>query len=809
VVSALEVVDYETNLYNITDTTIPESLNFEDQLIAGQTMTIVFQTGILTGKEFEISRYNHEFRSFEIVPKKIDGYDMPSGVFLPEAGDTFVVFGCSFPDAYLRDDATKTGASWDMFREGVAYMYNEEEEKYSYGGPVSPIWLKAGWVTVSPKLILGGYCSLTDPELGGVIIRIRSIKDYVNYFYDVEIDLSNALVRPSITSTLAKINSYTASLSVQQLIEARDKGILDGIDIDWLTQYIRNYFPQFENIINTPLDNKQLWEFLVQIGLSGYIDTQTRLISGAVIWKQGMTYETTDFVYKILGTLYNSPATTVTLEDSDASYGRIDVFYLDIFSNLMVKTGTPGANPLEPVLGALELYVTSVYIGAGAVEPSSISVEKIYDEKTAQEWTPTATSEGGKTTINLEETADPYSGIKHIEIAISVPDEQVSLPQHYIGEKYQGGKIFWIDPKDSHKGLIAAEFDTVTDVMWSRLSDGGPYTTGATGQNFYDGATNTALMLANSSAAGQAARWVNELVIDGYNDWYIGSQKEMYQLWIFRNVIGNFNPTKDYWTSTEISWNYARRVDWETGGIVARKKNTRRNVRAIRMFDDNTIPTENAVEAFVPTDTNIVFQAPEEVIAAEGIVSFRMKTNKLWRANSILMLETYLGAVRTGSAAISPKVNMFGFNHNDTENYQLTAVYHANFALNQNRFDGLKISLMGTWPNNFTMQLDSIRFQHTTMLQQRAQGSTLQVQEQLLEVENWTDEVYWEYVWENPNIKATSIVEIVPHRDDIDLIREAGVLPETESSLGQVKIFALSLPTNNIRISVNIMDGTL
>jgi len=52
-------------------------------------------------------------------------------------------------------------------------------------------------------------------------------------------------------------------------------------------------------------------------------------------------------------------------------------------------------------------------------------------------------------------------------------------------------------------------------------------------------------------------------------------------------------------------------------------------------------------------------------------------------------------------------------------------------------------------------------------------------------------------------------VEIVPHKDDLDLVYEAGILPETESSAGQVKIFALSQPANDISISVNITEGTL
>ncbi|WP_340112611.1 hypothetical protein [Maribellus mangrovi] len=782
VVSDVEIEDLENNLYNVIDDSIPESLNFEEQLIAGQTMTIVFQTGMLTGKEFEV-HYTHEFKRFELVPKDIDGYNMPSGAFVPAVNDTFVVFGCSFPDAYVRDDATKTGASWDMFREAVAYMYEAEEDKYSYGGSVSPIWLKEGWGAISLKLILGGYCSLTDPELGGVLIRIRSIKDYVNNPYDVEIDLSNALVKPSIASTLAKINSYKSSL--QQLIQNYYETIEEGGDIGDIIDILRE---------------------------SGYIDTQTKLISGQVIWKEGMTYETTDFLYLILGTRYECPATTITLQDSDPTNGRIDVFYLDTFGNLNVKTGTPSANPLEPVLGELELFVQSVFIGAGALEPSNISVEKIYDEKTAQEWTPTATAEAGKTYINLESIEDPYSGDKHIKAEVDVPDEEVSLPDHYIGEEYQGGKIFWINPADSRKGLIAAEFDTVTDVFWSRLSGFPIYSTNGRATAIGTGQANFAAMLANDAAAGQAARWVDELVIDGYDDWFIGSEDEMKMLWKRRNQIGNFNPTKDYWTSTEKDWNEARRIDWESGTAASRDKNTRRNVRAIRAFDDSLLPSSTPVEYYTPVDTNIVFQAPEEVLAAEGILSFKMKSSLPWRPNSILRIETYLGAVRTGSCGLSPATNLFGFNPLDNESYQLVAIYHANFALSQTRFDAVKFSFIGSWPNDIDVLIDSIRYQHTTALQEREQGVVLQVQEQVLIAADWTlnaETGIYEYVYENVNIKDTSFVDIVPYTEDVSIVIAAGVFPETKSSKGQVILFAQYQPEADIRITVNITESTL
>lgn len=815
VVTAVDVVDADNNLFNIEDSTIPAALNFSDYLIAGETMTIVYQSGSLTGKEFDVS-YDHENRTFEIVPKDIDGYTMPSLLFTPAIGDTYVVFGCSFPDAYIRDDATESGASWDMFREAVTYMYEHEEDKYSYGGNVSPIWMKANYAAASVKMIPGGYCSLTDPEFGDVLIRIRSIKDYVTYKYDIEIDLSNALVKASIASTLAKINAYTASLTVQQLLEARDAAAANGIDVSYLENLIKNYYPSFADITGSPTDNDALYAWLQQIGLSGNVDTQTKLISGSVVWKEGMTFETTDFLYKILGTYYTCPATTLALTDSDATYGRIDVFYLDTFGNINIKTGTPSANPLEPTLGELELYVSSVYIPANALEPSGISLEKIYDELAVEEWTPTATNDAGNTTIQLDDTEDPYSGIKHIKVALNVPDVVSSLPQHYIGEHYQGGIIFWIDPTDSRKGMIAATSDTIADIYWSRLHDYATYTTGATGTAIGTGANNSALMLALPAAnnSTSAIKWVDEFkVIENgvtYDDWFIGSKEEMKMLWKRRYTVGGFNPGKDYWTSTEEGWDYAGRIDWETGDYVKRKKNTRRNIRAIREFDDSIIPTSSPVDFYTPQDTNIVFQAPEEVLAAEGILSFKMKTSAEWRVNSILRVEMYKGAVRVGSCAISPATELFGFNIADFDNYQMVAVYHANFAPSQNKFDGLKISLIGSWPNGIELFIDSIRFQHTTQLQERAVGAVLQVQDQVIYAADWQEgSGFYYYEYFNPNIKATSTVDIIPVNDDIDLVLDAVMYPEINSSEGKATIYAVYIPANDIRVTVNITEATL
>ena len=127
-VSSVIEVNKENNFYDFVDSDIPNDLDFKKCLIAGETMTVIFQTGILTGKEFEV-KYIHEpilkedgeiekaGRRFEIVPQEIDGITMPEpDVWHPKTGDTYAVFGIQLPYSYICNDEEQTGASWEVFQ---------------------------------------------------------------------------------------------------------------------------------------------------------------------------------------------------------------------------------------------------------------------------------------------------------------------------------------------------------------------------------------------------------------------------------------------------------------------------------------------------------------------------------------------------------------------------------------------------------------------------------------------------------------------------------------------------------------------
>ena len=213
-VNTVVVVDEKNNFYDIVDTSIPSSLNYEEYLIEGETMTVVFQTGMLAGREFEVKYYHNAVkgkaaRRFEIVPADIDGQTMPNTTFAPKSGDKYAVFKCMLPTAYICDNATKTGASWDMFRAAVKCLFDNEDLKFTFTGELDGIWSKKDWVNIGGRIKLGGYIRFSDEQFqkDGVLVRITGIKDYINKPHSPVIELSNTTVSGSVSSTLNDLKS--------------------------------------------------------------------------------------------------------------------------------------------------------------------------------------------------------------------------------------------------------------------------------------------------------------------------------------------------------------------------------------------------------------------------------------------------------------------------------------------------------------------------------------------------------------------------------------------------------------------------
>jgi Protein of unknown function (DUF1566) len=156
---------------------------------------------------------------------------------------------------------------------------------------------------------------------------------------------------------------------------------------------------------------------------------------------------------------------------------------------------------------------------------------------------------------------------------------QCNNPGKYqIGQSYGGGIIFYLDNTQEH-GLIAAPND-LPNVEWGPLN----FATNAKGIAIGTGQSNTTTITAAQGAGNYAAKSCDDLILNGYSDWYLPSRDELNELYIQKSEVGGF-VTGHYWSSTE---NDAERV-WgqlftngaQTSGF---GKSSQLAVRPIRAF---------------------------------------------------------------------------------------------------------------------------------------------------------------------------------------------------------------------------------
>ena len=225
-VSAVFEVDKAKHFYDFTDTTIPQSLNFWDMRINGEKMLIYFESGMLSGREFEVQKYDHTQKRFQLVPKEEDGVTMPNDIFKPAIGDEYSVYNMQMPNAYICDNTTKLGASWEMMKEACKYLYENRADLFTFTGDLDGIWAKKQWTNVGGRLKMGAYIHFSDTEFQRtpVAIRIVGLKEYVNNPYSPQIELSNKVQGQSFATEIRKLQNqevYFGELNKRTLSETK------------------------------------------------------------------------------------------------------------------------------------------------------------------------------------------------------------------------------------------------------------------------------------------------------------------------------------------------------------------------------------------------------------------------------------------------------------------------------------------------------------------------------------------------------------------------------------------------------------
>ena len=303
-------VDHAKHFYDFTDTSIPQALNFADLQIKGEKMLIYFESGMLSGREFEVSKYDHAQKRFQLVPKEEDGVTMPNDIFKPAIGDEYSVYNMHMPNAYISDNATKTGASWEMMKEACKYLYENRADMFTFTGDLDGIWAKKNWANVGGRLKMGGYINFSDTEFQRtpVAIRIVGLKEYVNNPYSPQIELSNKVQGHSFASEMRKLqnqevyfrelNKRTQSLTKRSWRDAQET--IKQIE-EAFPEYTKSIVPVTVQTMMALIGNKSTqFDFVisktnpVKTPHTLYFDKNSKQINAGSGWLKHFTLGTTD-----------------------------------------------------------------------------------------------------------------------------------------------------------------------------------------------------------------------------------------------------------------------------------------------------------------------------------------------------------------------------------------------------------------------------------------------------------------------------------------------------------------------------------
>ena len=303
-------VDKNKHFYDFTDTSIPEALNFSDLQIKGEKMLIYFESGMLSGREFEVNHYDHAQKRFQLVPKEEDGVTMPNDIFRPNIGDEYSVYNMQMPNAYISDNATKSGASWEMMKEACKYLYENRADLFTFTGDLDGIWAKKNWANVGGRLKMGAYINFSDTEFQRtpVAIRIVGLKEYVNNPYSPQIELSNKVQGHSFASEIRKLqnqevyfgelNKRTQSLTKRSWRDAQET--IKQIEAAF-PEYTKSIVPVTVQTMMALIGNKSTqFDFVVsktnpvKAPHTLYFDKNTKQINAGSGWLKHFTLGSSD-----------------------------------------------------------------------------------------------------------------------------------------------------------------------------------------------------------------------------------------------------------------------------------------------------------------------------------------------------------------------------------------------------------------------------------------------------------------------------------------------------------------------------------
>lgn len=196
-------------VYYVKDKDLP--FNPDEYMIGGEVIHITFESGDLSGREFECNWHN-DTQEFEIINTYPDeNTQIPGGNIIPNVGDTYILTNIRMPDEYYP-------IAEEQYKQAVDSFLTEYSKDISiYSGDTDYIHVDKNSVPLS----LGQRVRLEDAqyfEHGYIDTRITRIERKLGNLSEASIDCSSAVStswKSSVDSTLNNLE-YTLAQEMAQ-----------------------------------------------------------------------------------------------------------------------------------------------------------------------------------------------------------------------------------------------------------------------------------------------------------------------------------------------------------------------------------------------------------------------------------------------------------------------------------------------------------------------------------------------------------------------------------------------------------------
>ncbi len=222
---------------------------------------------------------------------------------------------------------------------------------------------------------------------------------------------------------------------------------------------------------------------------------------------------------------------------------------------------------ITPLISIAQNAQKTTRSGAKDAEPDSFIIKKTTEER--------------KVLVNpTAGTAIFNSTTGKVEYFTGKAWRSPAANEHYIGKVFEGGIILYLDSTKQH-GLIVAPHDQSTAAQWGFFKE----QVGAYDKKIGTGNRNTNIIAKNSNDSTIAANICYNLILNGYDDWFLPSIEELKLLYFhFKSKgLGNFISSQ-YWSSSETDFNNAWIMNFALGADIENNGNKSYAVRAVRYF---------------------------------------------------------------------------------------------------------------------------------------------------------------------------------------------------------------------------------